>query len=805
LDFAWELVAAARGLFRRPAFVVLSAVTLSAGIGLATTIFCVVDAVLLRPLPFRDPARLVAIWESDRASHTTFGEISYTTMLGWREHSQAFEAVAGMATANSGLLLAGVEPVRVQTRLVSGNFFSVLGVAPALGRAFSDEEDHPGGPRAVVLGHALWEERFHGDPGIVGRTVVLNDHTHVVVGVMARGFQYPEGAQAWVSVGPELPHLVSDPDVWWMVAVGRLKAGATRGAAALELTSLFQDFYRKSFDVQGYSAVVTPLGDAILGSSRPALNALLAAVGLVFLIACANVAGLALVRTMERSAELALRQALGASRVELARLVLAQCAILALLGGLGGLVAARLAMPFVVGLSPQDVPRLHEAVLNLRAIAFALAASGAAALVSGLAPMLLAANLPVEETLRRGSGRIVNGRRTLRAALVASEVAIALALLVSSGLLARSFVNLSRAPLGFEPRGVLSMPIELPVSRYPEMAELRTFDEALLGRIRALPGVESAAVVLLRPLSGTVGDDFPFIVEGQSQDEGTHNPLSNLEAVSTDYFRAMGIPLRGGRVFDANDTEGKPGVVVVGEAFVKRYFPGQDPIGRRIKMPMRGGPYNQAWLTVVGIVADVRYRELEKTRLDVYMSYLQAPERVEHLVVRSNASPATLLPELRTAVRAMDPALPVGDIVFMPDVVSAVLGSPRFATGLFTVFAAFAVLLAALGLHGLLAYSLSRRTREIGVRVALGAERRDVQRLVLLEAAFPVILGIAAGLCLSLAAARVVAALLYGVSTTDPAIFGVAPLLLSLIGLATSLLAARRATRVSPVTALRSE
>jgi predicted permease len=800
------VIAAARGLAHRPAFALLSALTLSAGVGLATTIFCVADAVLLRPLPFRDPEALVAVWTSDRTSHTTFQEISYPLMLRWRAESRGFEALGGMATANSQMLLTGGgEPVRVPARLVSGNFFSVLGTTPMLGRGFSEEEDRPGGARAVVLGHALWRERFEGDPRVLGRTVVLDDHAFTVVGVAGPGFQYPEGAQAWVSVGPELPQLVTDQGVWWMVALGRLRRGATRGATAGELTALFQTLYRKSFDVEGYSAVVTPLDETILGPSRPALAALLGAVALVLLIACANVAGLSLIRTIERSPELALRQALGASRGGLARLVLVESALLALLGGFGGLQAARVAIPFVVGLSPQDVPRLHDAAVNLRAVAFALAASGASALLSGLAPMLLVGRLPVEETLRRGSGRIVSGRRGLRATLVASEVSIALALLVSAGLLARSFVNLSRVPLGFEPRGVLSMTVELPESRYPEIGGLRSFDEALLARVRSIHGVDSAAVVLLRPLSGTVGDDFPFVVEGQTPDQGTRNPLANLEAVSPDYFRTMGIDLKRGRGFEPSDVEGKAGVAVVGEAFARRYWPNRDPIGQHIKMPMRGGPYNGAWLTVVGVAADVRYRELETTRLDVYVSYLQAPERVQHLVVRSAAGAAAVAPGLREAVRAMDKDLPVGDLVLMPEVVSAALGSPRFATRLFGVFAAFAVLLSALGLYGLLTYSVNQRVREIGVRIALGAERRDVQLFVLREGALPVLLGIALGLCGSVAASRLVAALLYGVSPLDPAVFVGAPFLLALVGLGTCALPARRAGRVNPMTALRSE
>jgi putative ABC transport system permease protein len=801
-----DIVVAGRGLRRRPSFALLSVLTLTSGVGIATTIFGITDAVLLKPLPFFEPDQLVAIGASDRGSGTTFGEISYPAMALWRDRSRGLRAVGGMASANSGMLLTGDgEPQRVPARLVSGNFFSVLGVAPALGRAFVEEEGRAEGPPAVVLGHALWRERFESDPGVVGRSVILNGRPFTVVGVMGEGFAYPEGAQAWVSVGPALPQLLSDPSVWWMLAIGRLKHGESGAAAAGELTALFRSLYRESFDVDGAAAVVRPLSATIFGASRDAFLALLCAAGLVLLITCANVAGLFLVRTIERSGELAVRQALGASRGGIQRLLLVESLLLALLGCAGGLVAARMAIPLVVALSPQELPRLHQAGVDPRTVAFAFAASVFAGALSGMAPALFVGRLGVEETLRKGGGRIVSGRRGLRGALVAGEVAIAFVLLVGAGLLGRSFVNLSRVPLGFEPRGVVSLPVRPPETRYPGMGELRAFDEALLSRVRGLPGVDSAAVVLQRPLSGTVGDDFPFVVEGQSLDEQKRNPLSNLEAVSVDYFRTMGIAVKRGRVFEPGDTEGKAGVAVVGESFARRYWPDRDPIGQHIQLPMRGGPYNQAWLTVVGVVADVRYRELEKTRLDIYISYLQAPERVGDLVVRGGGSASALASGVRAAVRSMDPDLPVGDLVFLPDVVSAALGSPLFATRLFATFATVAILLAALGLHGLLAYSVGQRVREISLRIALGAQRGDVLYLVIQESAGPVLVGIVVGLGAAGVAARLLSALLYGVSPRDPGVFVAAGTVLALVGLATSVVPARRAARVDPLTALRSE
>ena len=805
-SFPQDLALALRRLARRPLLALVATLTLAVGIAGATSIFSVAYAVVLRPLPYAQPERLALVWQSDLRRGQPFVEMSYPTFRDWRARNAVFEDLAGLPSTNQSWTLRGRgEPAQLVGRLVSSSFFSVLGVPPALGRAFFPEDDRRGAARVVVLGHALWRDRFEADPTVVGSSVVLDQQPFTVVGVMPAGFAYPAGAQLWTPLVPGVSELAEQPGVWWMSALGRLKPGVSLEQARRDMAALATTYNRETYQAEGITAVVTPLADAVLGPTRPALLALLGGVGLVLLVACANVAALQVVQVSERSPEMALRSVLGASQARLARGVAAESLVLALLGGALGALGAFAGVPMLIALSPRDVPRLGEAALDVPALAFALAVTLLAAATTAVAPVLAVRHRSFREALQGGSRTVASGGSRLRVTLVVAEVGLALTLVVGAGLLVQSFVALRDVPLGFDTAHVLSVEAGPSEDRYPQPAQQRLYVDELLARVRALPGVESGAAVTLRPLWGTVGMDWPFTVEGQSPRDAERNPLVNFETVTPDYFRVMGIPLRQGRAFDERDREGQPGVVVVSEALARSAWPGQEPIGKRLKIPLPPTEYHDAWLSVVGDAGDARYRELRATRLDLYMPHRQSDHRPHHVVVRAQGDVAGLPAALQRVVRELDPDQPAPEVVAMTDVVSVALGGPRFAARVFSAFALVALLLAALGLYGLVAYSVGRRTREIGVRVALGARPGHVARLVLGEALRPAVLGTALGFAGAIAATRLLSSLLFGVGPTDARTLVSACALLIAVTLLAAALPARRALRVQPAVALREQ
>jgi putative ABC transport system permease protein len=806
-DSSWrDLVSARRRLQARPGFALLAVLTLATGIGGATAIYSVARAVVLRPFAYGDPDRLVLLWQNDGPRGQPFVEMSYPMYRDWRDHNLVFADLAGMpSTSQSWVLTGRGRPVAVTGRIVTANFFSVLGVAPALGRGFVSADDRLGARRVAVLANSLWRERFGASPDVVGQTATLDGESFTVVGVMPAGFAYPRDALLWTPVVPAVGKIAEQPGVWWMSGLGRLRTGVSLEAARREMSALVEAYDREHFQAEGLTAVLTPLAEAVLGPTRPALLSLLGAMGLVLLVACANVAGLQLVQLAERGREMAVRLTLGASPGRLARALFAESLVLSLVAGAVGVLVAVAAVPLLVALAPADVPRLREASVDGWTLAFAVASTMVSATLCGLAPMLAVRRRGLTRALADVSRTVTAGGGRLRSILVVGEVALAVVLLVGGGLLLRSFLALSQAPLGYETRGVLSVGAGVPRSISRDNPKRRAFLGELLRTVRALPVVESAAVVTLRPLSGTTGMDWPFTVEGQTAKEAERNPLLNFETVSPGYFETMGIPLKRGRGFTDDDREGHPGVVVISEALARRYWPGRDPIGKRIKIPLPPTEFDNAWLSVVGVAGDARYRELRATRLDLYMSYLQSDHAPQHLVVRTRGEVSVAAPLVRQAIERLDPDLPTPAITTMSQVVEDALGGARFAARLFSSFALLALLLSALGLYGLLAWSVRARTREIGVRVALGARPADVSRLVLGEGLALAGAGTALGLAASLAAARLLRSLLFGVAPTDAATLAAASAVLLATAAVACAVPLRRALGLDPAAALRHE
>ncbi|HEX8161817.1 MAG TPA: ABC transporter permease [Pyrinomonadaceae bacterium] len=786
----------ARMLWKNPGFAAVAVLVVALGIGATTAIFSVVNAVLLRPLPYAEPERLVTMRRNE--SLPDLDDIEA------RAHS--FDALGG---ANMRPLdyTGEAEPLQVHASLVNADFFRALGVPAEIGRAITPAEDSYGGERVVVLSHDFWQRHFGGDPRVVGRAIPLSGNSYTVVGVMP----------------PQLSALGADLDLWAALRVVdplaakfrgvhflrtylRLKPGVTIGQAQAELDAIDRQLEQQyPEENKGRRRRLVSLHEYVVGDTRPALLVLFGAVGLVLLIAAANFSNLLLARATARRSELAVRAALGAGRARLARQLVTESVLLATLGGVGGLILASWGVDLLTALKPESLPLAGSVRIDVWVLAFAFGVALLTGVLFGLIPALGASRFDVNAALKEGGRGASEGglRHRARSLLVVSELALALMLLVGAGLLIKGFWRLRSVAPGIDPSNLLTMRIELPEARYKEIPKQTEFRRALMERLNAQPGVEAAMVSEL-PLSGD-SLTHNFVVEGRPVEVGDEPELQTLN-VAGDYFRTMRIPLLRGRGLTPQDREGAPVVGIVTESFARQYFPNSDPIGARIRWVRQEPP---RWMTVVGVVADVKHVGLDQPEMPAfYYSYLQADQtwkRWMYLAVRSQTDPATLARQVKEQVWALDKQLPLTKVKPMSEVIAASVAARRFTMTLMGVFAAAALLLAALGIYGVISYTVTQRTHEIGVRVALGARNRDVLRLVMGQGLWMTLAGVGLGLAGAYAGTRLMAGLLFGVGATDASTFVVIAALLASVALLACYLPARRAARVDPMIALRDE
>ena len=807
-----ELRYGVRGLLKRPGFAALVVLTLALGVGATTAIFSFVYGVLLRPLPFPEQERLVVAWEKDITANTPFVELSVAEVRDWQAQSQSFNSLAAMPTTvyGYGYVLTGRgDPVQLESARVSGSYFSTLGAHAALGRVFNEGDDQINSPNIVVLSDRLWRERFQADANIVGQTITLNRQGFTVVGVMPANFEFPKGVDLWKPLLASMdPRTVENRGVTYLQVIGRLKPGVTLSQAEAELNTIIARVAAQHPETKagGYRVVLTPLADHLFGSAKPALWALFAATGFLLLIASANAANLLLARATSRRRELAVRAALGASRWQLVRQLLGESLVLSVCGGVTGVLLSYWLVALIKVLAPADVPRLEEVRINGIVLLVSTLCTFITIFIVGLLPALSASQVSLTETINEAGSRLAGTRagNRLRGALVVVEVALTIVLLAGASLVLRSFVNLARVPLGFDPHQVQSMQIRLTGEKYRAVEARREFFRELVERVEAQPGVLAASGVLIRPLEGTVGWDFDYAIEGQSLDDARQNALANYESITPHYFRTFEIPLKAGREFDGQDKAENPRVVIVSESMAKRFFgTPAAAIGKRLKLDPNDA--EEPWRQIVGVAGDVRYRELQTSRLDLYVPHGQSTPSLNHFAIRSTLDPLPAVALVKREVSALDPYQAVSRAASMEELTSAQLARPRFNAVLLNWLAGLAMLLAALGIFGVIAYAVAQRTNELGLRIALGARAGNIMILVMGQGMKLAVLGVLLGLVGAVGLTRWLASLLYGVSATDPLTFVVIVLLPMIVAALACWIPARRATKVDPMVALKYE
>jgi predicted permease len=802
--FWQDLRYGARMLLKNPSFTLIAVVTLCLGIGANTAIFSVVNSVLLRPLPYQKAERLMTIWEDWRGRNGPVNEwTSPTGFEDWRDQAKSFDHVVALQGWGPTLTGQG-DPEQLVGAQVSHDTFAMLGVTPALGRSFRPEEDQRGVESVVIISHRLWRQRFGADSSLVGKRISLNGENRTVIGVMPAAFKFPiiPGADIWRPIQTALnPGCLRGCITIRVMA--RLKPDATEAQARAELNTIAARIEQQFPDTNTKVGVtLVPLHEFLVGPVKTQMLALLVAVGFVLLIACANVANLLLARSATREKEIAIRASLGAGRWRIARQLLSESMLLAVIGGAVGLSLAYGLVALLVSFSPQGTPRLDEIGVDIRALGYAMAITVLTGLLFGTAPVWQLFKADLNQSLRDGGKGLHvarSGRRAL-SALVVAETALALTLLVGAGLLIRSFIRLQRVDPGFNPRNVLTAVMTLPLAIYPERNQIAPFYGQLLESVKTLPGVQSAAAVSSLPLAG-FDSDAGFVIEGRPAPQPDQRPVAWISSVSPDYFRTMGMRLIAGREFTEYDNENAARVVIISEATARRHFPNEVPIGKRI-----GNGRPDGWREIVGVTADVKHFGLNQdARVSMFFPHRQQPARRMVVVARTAAEPMSLSSALRGAVASMDKNLAVSNISPMEEITAQSIGQERFTLLLLGLFSALALLLAVAGIYGVMSYAVAQRTHEIGVRVTLGAQTRDVLKLVVTQGMTLVLAGAGIGLASAFALTRFIRGLLFGVSATDPMTYVGVAALLALVALVACYVPARRASKVDPMIALRCE
>ena len=797
---------ALRGLLKHPAFTAIAVVTLALGIGGSTSIFTVVNAALLRGLPYKSPDRLYHIWEQTPKQEFPKREFSYPDYQDYQQNN-VFEGLA--AYSGGGAILSGQgDPESLNATRVNAAFFSVLGVDPLLGRTFQNGEDNQGGPKVTVLTYALWQRRFGADPNIVGRALTLNGESYTVIGVLPASFQFAlRPADLFLPYQPTQNQLTRR-FMHGTNLIGRLKAGKTADEAQSELNLIAGRIEQQFNDSHaGVKARVIPLQEEIIGNVRPILLVLLGAVGFVLLIACANVASLLLTRSLARQKEVAIRSALGASRWRVIRQLLTESILLSLAGGIAGLLIALWGVPALVAVLPQSqlnaMPFLKSLNIDASILAFSFGLSLLTGLIFGLAPALQASKLDLNEALKEGGRQTSAGSgHRLRSAMVVSEIALAVVLLIGAGLMMKSLLRLLQTNIGFQTENLLTMTVIAPPTKYTDVNQQINFNDQLRQRVQALPGVAGVGTVNILPVNS--GNTTRFFIDGDPVPAPGKETEANIRTVSDDYFKTLGVPLLAGRMFDERDTNDKPGVVIIGKTIADRMFAGRDPVGMRIQYSSIQGTPD----LIVGVVGDVKITGIDETlRPVLYYPFRQNSSTFANLVARTNTDPNTLAGAIRNEVRNLEPDAAILNLRTMDEMIAQTPASfmRRFPALVISIFAGIALLLASIGIYGVVSYSVSQQTHYIGVRMALGASPSDILKMILKQGLLLALLGVGIGVGAAFGLMRLLSTLLYQVSATDASTFAIVTGTLFAVALLACFLPARRATKVDPLVALRYE
>lgn len=816
-DFWRDIVYGLRVMKKSPGFIVIAILALALGVGANTAIFSVVNAILLHPINYNDPDRLMMVWE--KSARRGFGDIptSFPNFTDLRADNKSFEDIGAFSDSNFNLT-GGEQPERVIGVQVTASLLTLIGNKPLVGRLFLAGEDQPQASRVLILSHHLWQRSFGANPNLVGQTVALNGDSYTVVGVMPPDFKFPPAFSAMVASSQyAMPHadlwvpLTTDAvpnlrEVRTLFMIGRLKSGVTPAAAHAEMNVIASRLQKEYPGTDADMEVdVIPLRQQVTGDIRLALLVLFGAVGCVLLIACANVANLLLAKASGRQKEISIRITLGATRTRIIRQLLTESMLLSLAGGLLGSLLAILVLRQLVVFTPADVSLPDNIGIDYQVLLFTLLLSLFTSLIFGLAPALQASKSDLNESLKEGGRGNSGGSKQnhLRSVLVVVEVALALILLIGSGLMIKSFIRLQNVNPGFDPANLLTLEMQLPSSKYADKERQTVFQRQLLQHITDVPGVKSVATVDNLPFSGNESN-AGLSIEGQPPLGAAQRPRAFLRTVSENYFQAMNIPLRMGRAFADNDNMNAPGVAVINETAARRFWPNEDAMGKRFK---RGSADSKnPWLMVVGIVSPVSHTALKvESQPEVYFPFQQNPGPNMVLVAKTSSDPRTYAGAVRREVSVLDKDLPVSNIKFMDEIIAKSVAQPRVYALLLGVFAGLALVLAAIGIYGVMAYSVTLRTHEVGIRMALGAQRFDVLKLIIKQGMMLALAGVIIGLIIAFALSRVLASQLYGVSSTDPVTFATISLLLILVALIACYIPALRATRVDPMIAVRHE